>query len=73
MLYPGMRDTIRATVLSSDPPRLQLPNGSVAVTAIGMILFPAELFEAERVTLATVLCSPWQIARSPSLSVGPKL
>lgn len=54
MLYPTMRDTIRATVLSSDPPRLRLPNGSVAIAALGMILFPPELFDAERLTLATI-------------------
>jgi hypothetical protein len=57
MLYPTMRDTVRATVLSSDPPRLRLPNGSVAVAALGMILFPPELFDAERLTLATIQSS----------------
>lgn len=54
MLYPTMRDTIRVTVLSSDPPRLRLPNGSVTVAAPGMILFPPEIFDAERLTLATI-------------------
>ncbi|HEY9517918.1 MAG TPA: hypothetical protein VIQ98_01610 [Gemmatimonadales bacterium] len=54
ILYPTIKDTIRATVLSSDPPRLRLPNGSVAVAAMGMIMFPPELFDAERLTMATI-------------------
>ena len=57
ILYPTLKDTIRATVISSDPPRLRLPNGSVAVAAMGMIMFPPELFDAERLTLATIQSS----------------
>lgn len=54
LLYPTLKDTISALVLSSDPPRYRLPDGSVAVAALGMVLFPADLVDAERMTIATI-------------------
>jgi len=54
LLYPTLRDTVSAVVLSSDPPRYRLPDGSVAIAALGMVLFPPELFDAERLTVATI-------------------
>jgi hypothetical protein len=49
-------DTIRATVLSADPLRLKLPDGSITFSMPGQALYPAELAGGEP-TLALELSS----------------
>jgi hypothetical protein len=85
ILYPTPRDTLRAIVLSADPPRYRMSDGSVMVAPFGVTLFPADMVESERATIATVesrgararfevgytvIGVPWQAQYALTLSDG---
>ena len=85
ILYPSIRDTIRGTVISADPPRIRLTDGSIMLGTSGAMLFPGDVADSERVVVAsirsrdprprfelgyTLMGAPWQAQYALVLGAG---